>query len=440
MGSCFYDSVIFCLKRSKWNHIVDKYVNGLALRNASLNWTFNLRNENQELYYKFCELYLEIINIITFDNSGGQDGSDAFIIGCNTLDEHINRMLACPAEYCRNIDISIISTFLNIDINIFTRLNGNLTRKANTTPLDKYDIVDEKRPYVTLYLGNNHYIPIMDVKDKYENSEETIIIEHLKLNNTEKDSMCIQDDSSELSNNGVTWNITSLTQFDISQEDEEMTQSFFDLEEPQNIICSYQGDSLSQESFDRLKPGVWLNDEVINFYSKMIIKEQQNKGERIHLFRSHFMTQLSSKSGISYKNVERWSRNVHGGDLFDLSKLFIPINVNRSHWILAVIFFEEKRIQIYDSMNGSGYRYLNMLFDYLKCEFRDKKKSKGSWNDWKLIPCGRNTPQQENGFDCGVFVCMYIHYIADNRELNFTQEDINNYRKFIAYQIAMLRS
>ncbi len=36
-------------------------------------------------------------------------------------------------------------------------------------------------------------------------------------------------------------------------------------------------------------------------------------------------------------------------DIFSLKYIFCPININNSHWTLAVIFMEAKKIQYYDS-------------------------------------------------------------------------------------------
>ena len=33
-------------------------------------------------------------------------------------------------------------------------------------------------------------------------------------------------------------------------------------------------------------------------------------------------------------------------NIFELNKIIFPINVNKSHWTLAVIFMNEKRIQV----------------------------------------------------------------------------------------------
>ncbi len=55
----------------------------------------------------------------------------------------------------------------------------------------------------------------------------------------------------------------------------------------------------------------------------------------------------------NYKNLRGWPKNVPGKDIFNLSKIFIPINLDNEHLTLAVIFMEEKGIQHYDLLGGT---------------------------------------------------------------------------------------
>ena len=77
---------------------------------------------------------------------------------------------------------------------------------------------------------------------------------------------------------------------------------------------------------------------------------------RCHFFKSFFVTKLLNQghhtlAGVyEYRNVKRWSKKVPGKDIFALDKIVFPINVNQSHWVCAVAFMQEKRIQFYDSM------------------------------------------------------------------------------------------
>ena len=109
----------------------------------------------------------------------------------------------------------------------------------------------------------------------------------------------------------------------------------------------------------RLKPKVWLNDEVIHYFLILLGKRDQvlckklNR-KRSHFFKSFFTSKLLDEYSYCYANVERWSNKVPGKDIFQLDKIICPVNIINSHWACAVIFVEEKRIQYCDSMCGSG--------------------------------------------------------------------------------------
>jgi Ulp1 family protease len=63
-----------------------------------------------------------------------------------------------------------------------------------------------------------------------------------------------------------------------------------------------------------------------------------------------------------------------------------------------MIFMKEKRIQFYDSMGGDGEMYLQALFQYLKDEHQSKHGCPlPDEDEWELVPCTRDTPQQRNG-------------------------------------------
>jgi hypothetical protein len=57
---------------------------------------------------------------------------------------------------------------------------------------------------------------------------------------------------------------------------------------------------------------------------------------------------LNLRGRYNYENIRRWSKKVPGKDIFKLKNMF-PIHLDNLHWMLAVIFMEEKIIQYYDS-------------------------------------------------------------------------------------------
>uniref|UniRef100_K3WMB9 Ubiquitin-like protease family profile domain-containing protein n=1 Tax=Globisporangium ultimum (strain ATCC 200006 / CBS 805.95 / DAOM BR144) TaxID=431595 RepID=K3WMB9_GLOUD len=187
-----------------------------------------------------------------------------------------------------------------------------------------------------------------------------------------------------------------------------------------------------------LHPLQWLNDEVINFYMQLLMERDERLvkdgtlEKRSHFFNSFFYTKVS-EGGYNFVNVRRWTRKI---DLFAMDKIFVPVNISNTHWCMAVIFMSEKRIQYYDSMNGSGSTCLNVLMKYLHDEMENKKHQKFSDEGWKLVPTDLDsTPQQQNGSDCGVFSCMFADFLSQNKPLSFSQKDMEFHRSRMVLRI-----
>lgn len=120
-----------------------------------------------------------------------------------------------------------------------------------------------------------------------------------------------------------------------------------DLEE---VINSNGGDSVERKSLRTLLPEAWLNDEVINCCC-VLLRERDlsiNKGnKRSHFFTSHFMDKLldvkhkdiHKQNKHNCSNVKNWSSNVPGNNMFQLDKIFSPVNVRGNHWTPIVAFF-----------------------------------------------------------------------------------------------------
>merc|ERR1712177_147909 len=107
---------------------------------------------------------------------------------------------------------------------------------------------------------------VSDCNIKYENMKNII----QKSNHYNIDELLIksQKSSSELIAYDIKLDISSKTQFILTQEEEMITQSVFNHENLNRNILSHKSESLSKNAFNTLKPSVWLNDEVINLYSK----------------------------------------------------------------------------------------------------------------------------------------------------------------------------
>lgn len=80
-----------------------------------------------------------------------------------------------------------------------------------------------------------------------------------------------------------------------------------------------------------------------------------------------------------------------------MEKVIFPINLSNTHWVLGAIYIQKKEIHYYDSMSGSGKKFLDAMLQWIVDEGREKKQITIDKNEWKLISSHRETPRQNNG-------------------------------------------
>jgi Ulp1 family protease len=226
----------------------------------------------------------------------------------------------------------------------------------------------------------------------------------------------------------------------LEQADEERVQSILDR-------CMIADEDTFQDKFNMkitgrklrcLKPSTWLNDEVINFYMKMLqerddsLCEQNENRRHSHFFNSFFAERLlATDRCYTYKNVKRWSKKL---DIFEMDKIFFPINIGNMHWTLAVVYPQKKRIEYFDSMRGKGAFYTDALFRWIQ----DEAVTRGlniNMEEWTTYSRSHEIPQQGNGFDCGVFTIIAADFLSDNLPLLYSQSDMESFRLKIILRI-----
>ena len=191
------------------------------------------------------------------------------------------------------------------------------------------------------------------------------------------------------------------------------------------------------ENLACLRDRTWLNDEVVNFHMEMLTERLVSRKTLPNLnplncafFNTFFFTKLTGgTSGLSYdyKSVQRWTKRAKL-DIFALDLLFIPINLNNVHWVLGVVNFKEKRLEYFDSMHGSDRGFFTVMEKYLQDEFQDKKSDTFDFGDWSTV-LRTDCPTQQNGYDCGMFVCKFTDYLSDGLDLDFSSQDMVFFRE-----------
>ncbi|EIM92773.1 cysteine proteinase [Stereum hirsutum FP-91666 SS1] len=214
----------------------------------------------------------------------------------------------------------------------------------------------------------------------------------------------------------------------------------------QDVVSKCLREQVAAKDVKRLKPGDWLNDEIMNFWGAMILErseamkenstagatEEEGKILNVHYFSTFFFTKLVHP-GYEKSRLAKWTKRF---DIFSKDIVLIPVNHANSHWTAAAINFRKKRIESYDSMNMNRSEVFKYLREYLNKESLDKKNKPfdfTGWEDYQAL----DAPQQFNGFDCGIFTCQFLEYLSRGKEIpfNFTQKDMPYIRKRMIWEI-----
>jgi len=201
--------------------------------------------------------------------------------------------------------------------------------------------------------------------------------------------------------------------------------------------------TLTMNDVRRLQPGVYLNDNLLDFYLQYLYREKWDKSlqQRVHLFNTFFFkkwsecTQQSGEGDLEYdfsrySMVRKWTKNV---DIFKKDFLVIPVN-HKFHWSLAIVCFPGAILDHFQEANREccilGFDSLKLFrsshFDQIKRYMNMAWKNRSVRSERHLPFAVRRciplkTPSQNNGADCGVFV---LH----NCEKFFDQGGFSNYK------------
>ncbi|XP_064393502.1 sentrin-specific protease 1-like isoform X2 [Halichondria panicea] len=167
----------------------------------------------------------------------------------------------------------------------------------------------------------------------------------------------------------------------------------------------------------------WLNDNVVNFYFNMI----RDAHPKVHVMSSFFYPKLS-QSG--YTSVRRWTKKV---DIFSMELVLFPIHLGM-HWCLAAADFKTSTLTYYDSLLGNNSSCLPRIKKYLEDESENKKGVRLDFSSWSQV-IAKKIPTQENGSDCGVFMCLYARHLSEGLPFSFHQRDFPKIREYMMFEI-----
>jgi sentrin-specific protease 1 len=197
---------------------------------------------------------------------------------------------------------------------------------------------------------------------------------------------------------------------------------------------------IHRNDFARLKKNVWLNDEVINFFMMMLQERnfyKQTTGRKsLYLNTFYMKTMFNFKDQVfDYAPVKRWCKKL---DAFQQDMIFFPVHHNGDHWLLCVVYCQQKMIVCYDSMPSPGkVAYCSAILEWLHQE-KIHKNSPCHFDatEWNIVNGGAHVPKQVGIYDCGVFTCMAAEFISRNFPLTwYSQENVEMFRQRMAHSI-----
>ncbi|KAI3501692.1 hypothetical protein L1887_29651 [Cichorium endivia] len=231
----------------------------------------------------------------------------------------------------------------------------------------------------------------------------------------------------------------------LTEDEKEMVANAFSNSSRRKVLVTHENSNITVtgEVLQCLRPGAWLNDEVINVYLELL-KERENKEPekflKCHFFNTFFYKKLvSGNIGYDYKSVRRWTtQRKLGYSLLECDKIFVPVH-KETHWCLAVINKKEEKFQYLDSLGGVDKQVMRALAKYIVDEVKDKNGEDIDVSSWKQEYV-KDLPKQENGFDCGVFMIKYADFYSRGVDLCFKQEHMPYFRLRTAKEILRLRA
>ncbi|KAJ6733769.1 UBIQUITIN-LIKE-SPECIFIC PROTEASE 2A-RELATED [Salix koriyanagi] len=175
----------------------------------------------------------------------------------------------------------------------------------------------------------------------------------------------------------------------------------------------------------KLTEGWWLLQEVkmegvINACKCCLVKVGRYLKNKL---------QPGDKHRLAFQRVHKWTRKIN---LFEKDYIFIPLNYSL-HWSLIVICHPGEVVH----SRGKGlcdevcfYCVLSYLYE----EWRERHNGRvddtlSKFLNLQFVPL--ELPQQENSYDCGLFVLHYVERFLEEAPINFSPFKITEFSNFL---------
>lgn len=179
----------------------------------------------------------------------------------------------------------------------------------------------------------------------------------------------------------------------------------------------------------------WLNDAAIDAYLQLVVdhgmsltaagatpRRRRGAPPKYHAFSTHFYSTLRERGPAA---VKTWADKalLGGPRLLESECIFIPVHQG-AHWTLLVLSPTQRTIEYFDSLGGRPAGFVAVAKRWLASELGDQYVEA----EWRVLES--RSPQQRNGFDCGVFLSTTAKMVVLGIEPEcYGQADIQTQRR-----------
>lgn len=204
--------------------------------------------------------------------------------------------------------------------------------------------------------------------------------------------------------------------------------------EPRTVFIEKFSLKITRTDIDMLiwTSDTWLNDNIINFYMELINQRNQTgpSPKGIFAFNSFFANSLDVLL-MNENRLQRWMNRLRV-NIFQLDKILIPANIG-NHWTLLIIHMNEKVIENYDSLGRRNRELLEQTRKLIASEHERLIGIPFDQGEWRYRMS--DIPIQENGYDCGIFVCQKAESVSSRQQTTFRQKTIPILRQKMLIEI-----
>lgn len=184
---------------------------------------------------------------------------------------------------------------------------------------------------------------------------------------------------------------------------------------PEEAYLSYYDVRLMREDIDSIKND-WLTDTAISFWQEYLEREKL-----IHYPKANIVLLRPTMSFMLKEARDPLTLKSALPDFEKTTHVFLPVNDNRdvqraeggSHWSLLLVSCIDGVAFHYDSLNDSNYQDARQVA---------YKMSMLLGKPLRFINL-QDSPQQDNGMDCGVYVCLLMQHLLISRLLKAHAQD-----------------